>query len=184
MSKIKILLWGSALLTTAGAVAATAFYRNSGPEWLLPAAITLGTTAYHLLIRIIFGGAVNWVMRNRANPQNSWFRLRSWEPALYRRLRVKVWKEYLPTYVPTLFSFQLHTPEEIAGAMCQAEIVHELGAIASLAPLAAIRWFGSWPVFLITSLASMSLELALVAIQRYNRPRVLRLITRQSLLKK
>lgn len=175
MNRLKCFVWGMTAGTAGGTALTAALYQAGGPEWLLPLAITLGTTAYHFLIRLVIGGAVDLAMNNQADPESRWFRQRSWEPRLYRRLGVKKWKKHMPTYVPRLFSLEERTPGAVAGAMCQAEVVHEIGAAASLLPLVMIRWFGAWPAFLLTSLASMGLELALVAVQRYNRPRVLRM---------
>lgn len=172
---VRIWLRGGAAVTAAGTAAAGVLYHCGGPAWLLTAAVIMGTVAYHLLVRLVIGGAVNLAMGNRGNPQSRWFRPRRWEPALYRRLGVKGWKRHMPTYVPELFSLKTHTPEEVAGAMCQAEAVHAIGAAACMLPVAAAKWFGALPVFLLISLASAGLELALVIVQRYNRPRILAL---------
>ena len=47
-------------------------------------------------------------------------------------------------------------------------------------PILAGNWFGSYPVFVITSILSALFDLMFVAMQRYNRQRIVRLIKRKS----
>ena len=85
----------------------------------------------------------------------------------------------MPTYAPELFSRERHTLEEIAMAMCQAEIVHEIIALLSFLPLAVVPWLGAFWVFLITSCLSAGGDLLFVILQRYNRPILLRVMEKQ-----
>ncbi|MBR1457594.1 MAG: hypothetical protein IJ594_10620 [Oscillospiraceae bacterium] len=138
-------------------------------------AITFGTISYHLVMRLLVGLAYNVCMKNRADYHKPWYRQKAFEPKLYETLRVKSWKGKMPTYAGDLFDPRRHSWDEIAQAMCQAELVHETIAVLSFLPLLAVRWFGSFWVFLITSVLSALLDLMFVAMQRYNRPRVVRL---------
>ncbi|MDE5740910.1 MAG: hypothetical protein K2H90_00505, partial [Oscillospiraceae bacterium] len=105
-----------------------------------------------------------------------WFLPKDFEAGLYKRLGVKRWKNKMPTYNPDTFSLEKHSVEEILGASCQAEIVHEINVIASFVPLLFSLAVGVFPVFLITSLIAAAFDMIFVIIQRYNRPRILRLI--------
>ena len=146
-------------------------------------AITFGTISYHLVMRLAGGFAYDIGMNNRADYHNPWYRPRAFESRLYERLRVKSWKGKMPTYESDLFDPRSHSWDEIAQAMCQAELVHETIAVLSFLPLLAVRWFGSFPVFLITSVLSALLDLLFVIMQRYNRPRVVRLAEKQEKIK-
>ena len=130
-------------------------------------------------MRLLVGFCYNSALHNKVNYKHPWFRQRSLEPAFYERLRVKSWKSRMPTYDQDRFDPRKHTWEEIAQAMCQSELVHETIAVFSFLPLVASVWFGSFPVFLITSLCSAAFDLIFVIMQRYNRPVVLRLVERQ-----
>ena len=99
--------------------------------------------------------------------------------ALYERLNVKHWKRGMPTYDQTLFDPRLHSWDEIAQATCQAELVHETIAVLSFLPIAGGVWFGEYPVFLATSVLAAGCDLLFVAMQRYNRQRILRLVKRE-----
>ncbi len=138
--------------------------------------ITFATTCYHFAMRLVVGTCVDKVMRNRANYHASWFIQRGWEAKLYRLLRVKQWKSHFPTYDPSLFDTKLHTMDEIAQATCQAEIVHEIIVLLSFLPLLATIPFGAFPAFLITSLAATCFDTVFVIMQRFNRPRLIKLI--------
>ena len=85
----------------------------------------------------------------------------------------------MPSYDPELFSPRKHSWSEIAQAMCQAELVHSTIIPLSFLPLlAAIPW-GDFPVFFITSLLAACYDALFVIMQRYNRPRILRLIEKE-----
>ena len=81
----------------------------------------------------------------------------------------------MPTFDPDTFNPELHSWDEIAQAMCQAELVHETNMILSFIPVVASIWFGAFRVFMFTSLAGACLDGCFVIMQRYNRPRVIKI---------
>ena len=141
-------------------------------------AITFGTFAYHFCMRLLVGEVFNLVLRNRVNYNRKWFQVGERETRLYKLLRIKNWKASMPTYDKTLFDSKLHTWDEIAQAMCQAELVHETIVVLSFLPIIASIWFGDFPVFLITSVLAACYDLLFVFMQRSNRPRVLKIVRR------
>lgn len=145
---------------------------------LTPLAITAGTFSYHLLMRFAVGFAFDAVLHNHVDYRHGWFRMRPFEAALYERLQVGRWKSGLPTYDPDAFDRHHHSWEEIAQAMCQAELVHEVIATLSFLPVVASVWLGEPVVFAVTSVLAAAFDLLFVVIQRYNRPRVLRIVER------
>ena len=172
----KCLAVGGGLL---GAVCTVA-YRLWGGWALLALAITFATTGYHFGVRLGVGAVFDRCMGNRADCSKPWYQVRPWEERLYRRLQVKRWKDKMPTFHPDTFSPKEHTWEEIAQAMCQAELVHETNILMSFLPLLAAHWVGAFPVFLVTSVLGALFDLLLAVMQRYNRPRILRLAARQA----
>lgn len=143
---------------------------------LLTLCITFGTVAYHFAMRLLVGGIVNAVFHNKMDPDGRWFRERRFEKRLYAFLRVKKWKKYIPTYAPETFSAQDRSLEELAQATCQAEAVHEIIIIFSFLPLLLIPVFGEPAAFITTSFLAALLDSVFVILQRYNRPRLLKLI--------
>ncbi len=169
----------TAAVITAAAICFALVYRLTAVPLTLTLAITFGTTAYHLDMRLLVGLLYNIFMRNRANYHRAWYRVKPWEERLYARLRVKKWKKRLPTFTPEVFDPRLCSWDEIAQAMCQAELVHETIFVLSFAPLFCIEPFGAPAVFILTSILSALFDLSFVIIQRSNRPRVVRLAERR-----
>lgn len=138
--------------------------------------ITFLTTAYHLLMRLAVGEAVTLLYRNREFPYDSpWFQQRSFEPRLYQWLGVKKWKLHLITAKPEQFDIHRLTYGELRKNMTQAEVVHEVIMVLSFAPLMLIPRYGAAVVFSVTSVLACLVDGLFVMIQRFNRPRVLRL---------
>lgn len=157
----------------------TILYRTTENIVMLSLAITAGTISYHFVIRYVVAGIFNSVMQNRADLSKTWYQQRTWEEKLYKKLHVNKWKSKMPTYEPENFDLRIHTPEEIAGAMCQAELSHEVIVIFSFLPLLTVPAFGAFWVFLITSVLSAMIDLSFAIMQRYNRPRIMKLCKRR-----
>lgn len=170
----RILFCASTVLFTVLAIGLAVLCERVDWPILLPLAITFGTIAYHLLMRALVSILVTLVMRNRANPCNVWFRERRFEARLFRWLKIRRWKFRVPTYAPELFDLTKRTFSEVLGAMCQAEVVHEVIIPLSFVPIAFAHWFGALPVFVLTSVGAAACDTLLVLLQRYNRPRMMR----------
>lgn len=150
-----------------------------GTAWYFTAAVTSGMFAYHMFIRFLSPAALWLFFRKRYDYRRRWFQQKPWEPELYRFLRVKRWKTDAITYDPREFSLRLHSLEEVINNMCHAEAVHELTAVFSLASVLFAIPFGAVPVFWLTALAAAAADLSCVAIQRYNRPRLVKISERK-----
>lgn len=174
----KIMKSVTALSILAAAVFAALFRRFNAGVYL-SLAITFSTMAYHLGMRLIVGALFDKIMDNKADYTKKRYALRPWENKLYSALNVRAWKDKMPTYDPDVFSLKKHSLEEIAQAMCQSELVHKTNALLSLLPIAAAMRFGSFYVFLITSLCGAAFDLAFVIMQRYNRARIVKIIRRR-----
>lgn len=169
----------AALFFMIGTVILTAFYKKATYGPTLSLAITFGTVSYHLVMRLLVGGAFQAVMQNHADLRKRWYRVGRREMAVYEALKVKRWKRRMPTYDNALFDPRLHTWNEVAQAMCQAELVHETIALLSFLPIAAGLRFGAYPVFIVTSVLSAGYDLLFVMMQRYNRQRIMVLLERK-----
>lgn len=149
--------------------------------WQSGLLFSLGVTAltffYHLAIRLLIGEFVVVKLRvNKAGYRHKWFQQTEWEKKLYKTLKVKKWKANMPTYSPDEFDIKKHSMEEIVQATCRSEIVHELNVLVSFVPLLFTLFFGDFFVFLITSLAAACFDMVFVIMQRFNRPRLVRMI--------
>ena len=168
----------AAASSLAAVCAALLYVFTRGDVWFT-LAVTFGTTAYHFWMRLLVGLLFNGIMKNKADYTKKWFQVSPFEQRIYKILRVKKWKGKMPTYNPETFDPALHSWDEIAQAMCQSELGHETIILLSFAPIIASVWAGALTAFLITSAVSAMLDLVFVIMQRYNRPRVVRLLNKQ-----
>ena len=150
-------------------------YRISNYRFLVPFTITFGTTAYHFIIRLMVGVVIDSIMHNKANYHKKWYHVGEFEMKLYQKMKVKKWKNKMPTYNADTFDVSKHSWDEIIQATCQAELVHEINVIFSFLPIFASIWFGSFGVFLITSVLGAAFDLMFVMMQRFNRTRILKI---------
>ena len=171
-SRFPLVMKALALVTAIIALVLAILCRLTKTTWLLPTAISFGTTAYHFCMRLAVGYLIP---KLPFDLRSGWFRPHRWEPGFYKFLRVKRWKGKLPTYDPGEFSLETQTAEQILHNMCGAELVHEAIMLLSFLPMAFSPVFGAFPVFLITSLAAALFDSLFVIAQRYNRPRLIRI---------
>lgn len=146
--------------------------------------ITIGISLYHFAMRLAVGTVVNVLMKNQANHENAWFREKSFEGKLYKLLRVRTWRKHLPTYSPSTFDPSQKTVREIVGATCQAEVVHEVIMVLSLLPITLIPLLGGAAALIVTSILSMLFDSLFVTLQRYQRPKLVKVMDRFQRLQK
>lgn len=155
------------------------FYQYNPNIVVLSIAITFGTISYHFLMRLAVGYVINGIFHNRFDYNKKWFHEKRFEKRLYEVLRVKKWKDKMPTFAPEMLDLKVHTWEEIAGAMCQSEVVHSIIVVLCFVPVLATLIWGTFWVFFITSVLAAGVESMFVIMQRYNRPRVIRMIEKE-----
>ena len=165
-----------ALMTTLITILCAGLYICIKSDVVFTLMITFGTTSYHLVMRLLVGFVVNLFLHNRVNYHRRWFQVSYTEHKIYKKLNAKKWKGKMPTFEPSLFDTKLHSWDEIAQAMCQAELVHEVIIVLSFVPIFAAIPFGALWVFIITSVLAAGFDAMFVILQRYNRPRIIKLI--------
>lgn len=174
MSKFKRTMYIIAIISMLLMFASFGIYKLSGARVFIYIGITAMTVCYHFTVRLVIGNVTDAIMRNEADWRKPWFRQRGFEEKLYKKLKVKRWKDRMPTVDKNAFALEKQPIERIIGATCQAEIVHELDVIASLAAILFVIPFGDLWVFLVTSVLGAAFDMIFVIIQRYNRPRLIK----------
>lgn len=167
-------------VSLAGTAAFGALHGWLDAGWLLSCAITCGTIAFHILLRLFAPVIVVAVFRRRYNVHHWWFRTRAWEMRLYDRIGVQQWKSRVPTWDPGQFSLEKHSLHQIALNMCHAEIVHEFIVVLSFTSLLLAIPFGAFPVFLITAVLAAAFDSMFIMVQRHNRPRIVMILDRRA----
>ncbi|MCH5299455.1 MAG: hypothetical protein J1E96_06820 [Ruminococcus sp.] len=164
------------LLSLVGLVVFGATYCFTGNRVIFSLMITFGTIFYHLAIRLAAGYLIDAKFHNQMDYTKGWFREKAFEPKLYKKLKVKKWKNRFPTFNPQDFELQNRSVTEIIQVTCQSEIVHEVNMVLSFVPVIFSVWFGSLEVFVITSFMAFLYDSMFVIMQRFNRPRLMRLL--------
>ncbi len=136
---------------------------------------------YHLWVRIIMGNVSKLF---KINQEHWWFREKSFEKRLYKLLRVKKWKGKALTYNPEAFSLEKHTLDEIAAVMTKSELDHWINEVISLTSILFSTLWGQLWIFVTTAIIAMIFDAQFIVIQRFNRPRILRILKKQSLRQK
>jgi len=151
------------------------FYRSTVILWT---GIVAFTIMYHFWVRIIMGN-VSKLFKKHIHYDQWWFKEKKFEKGIYELLRVKEWKDKALTYNPESFSLKQHSLEEIANTMVKSELDHWINEIISLTTLFfAIPW-GHFLLFLISAIAAMIFDAQFIVIQRYNRPRVVKILAKE-----
>ena len=166
----------AAVTALATAVLAIA-YRFFPTGFVLSAAITTGTTFYHFAMRLVVGSIVpSCIQKPMAH---RWFTQKRFEPRMYAFLRVKQWKDHMPTYDPASFSLRHNSLERIVYNSCVSEAVHAVIVLFSFVPILFSLWWDALPVFLITSILAALFDSCFIIMQRYNRPRLVRILRKK-----
>ena len=177
-SKPKTIMNEIAIVSTMLTIILFIIHRFFDIEIIETLGITFLTISFHFDIRLAIGSIVP-LFKSSINVNNKWFKLNKIENKLYEIMRVKKWKSKAPTYEPDEFNVEKHTYKEIVVNMCNSEIVHEINVLISYLLLIFIIWFGSPIVFILTSILASIYDLQFVIIQRYNRPRIIKIMKRK-----
>lgn len=156
-------------------------YHSFQQDWMLSVYVTMLTISYHFLMRLMVGQVITVRYRNRQFRLDSiGFRIHPWEAKLYEILKVKKWKTNMITAKPEQFDIRHISMETLLHNVAQAELVHRIIMVLSFVPLVLIIPYGVPWVFILTSVFACLIDLQFVMMQRYNRPRIIRLMERQN----
>ena len=157
------------------------YYRGISTNYfVLLTGIVTFTIMYHFWVRIIMGN-VSKLFKKHINYKQAFFKERCFEKGLYKFLRVKEWKGKALTYNPESFSLKEHSLEEIANTMTKSEVDHWINEIISLISiLFSFIWPNLFWAFLISAIVAMIFDSQFIIIQRYNRPRVLKILEKEN----
>ncbi len=145
-------------------------------KWIVSVFVTFLTTSYHFSMRLCVGESVSLVLKIFSVRLSNYVPVSCLEMKFYGWIRVKEWKGNAITAKPEMFDVSKVSFELLLHNMIQAEIVHDIIIVLSFVPLLFIIPFGASLVFILTSCAAALVDLKYVMIQRFNRPRVERIV--------
>ena len=139
---------------------------------------------YHFAFRRITSEIVAFKFEEKFNYNWFWFKHYSWEDKVFDFLKVRAWKDKMPTAYPKKFSIKENSLEHIAKTMCISEFNHETNIIISFLSLFLVKLLGHfWLLFFIATLGALC-DMIFIIMQRYNRPRLVRVIEKKKAKKK
>ncbi len=170
-----------AVTLVASVVSFTFYYGNfSQNVAFLWVGIVAFTIMYHLWMRIIMGNVSKLF---KVSYNEWWFKEKAFEKKLYTFLKVKKWKGKALTYNPELYCVKDRSLEEIADTTAKSELDHWINVLISASTIAfGFIWGEIW-IFSIAAFFAAVFDSQFIIIQRYNRPRLLRLIKREKKFK-
>ena len=179
-SKSAIFMYSVIIVTIIISIVCFVLYYNNYVEndavlWI---GITAFTILYHFWVRIIMGN-VSKLFQKYITYNKKWFQERKFEKNLYKFLKVKEWKDKALTYNPESFSVEKHSLEEIVNTMAKSEVDHWINEVISVSTIFFSLIWGQFWIFFITAVAAMIFDSQFIIIQRYNRPRVVKVMERQ-----
>lgn len=102
-----------------------------------------------------------------------WFNQADWEKRFYKKLKVKDWKNRLPTYDTSMFKIKTGSKEDVIKLMIQSENVHLLLIFLSYVPIFWGNYFGHWGVMIAMAVVFSIVHIPFVIVQRFNLPRII-----------
>lgn len=159
---------------------AVCFYLHYSGNAENGAALWIGIVAfmivYHFWLRLIMGNVTKLFKIDR---NHFWFKERKFEKKLYRLLRVKKWKGKALTYNPEAFDLEKNSLSEVAETMAKSEVDHWINEVISVTSIFFSLIWGEFWIFLVTAVAAMIFDAQFIVIQRYNRPRIMKIINKK-----
>jgi len=133
---------------------------------------------YQLGLRLEFGSITSKI-KEKLNSNMLLFRVRKFENVLYKILKVKKWKSKAITYDPEAFNIRKNSKDEVLKTMLKSELDHWINELISLSTLLFAFIWGAFPALLTACILVMLFDMQFIFIQRFNRPRLERLIKRE-----
>ncbi len=158
----------------------TGYFKNSV---VLYTGVTAFVIVYQLGLRLEFGVLTSKI-KDKLKSNSFLFRERGFEKRLYKFLKVKKWKGKALTYDPDAFNINKHSKEDVLKIMLKSELDHWINELISLSTLLFAFIWGALPALLVACILAMLFDVQFIFIQRYNRPRLERLIEKEEMRKK
>ena len=157
----------------------TGYFKN---DVVLYTGVTAFIIVYQLGLRLLFG-VLTTSFKDKLTTKQFLFKERKFEKKLYEVLKVKKWKKRALTYDPEAFNLRKNTKKQVLQTMLKSELDHWINELISLSTLLFALIWGEFGIFLVTCILAMLFDGQFILIQRFNRPRVERLIEKEDKIK-
>ncbi len=154
------------------------FVRSHNDAMLIIGVIMLNAS-YQLITRLLVGSICEGVFENGINSSLEWFGTTDFEGRFYGSIGLKYLKRNLPKFERTDFSLARQSIQDIIDAGCEIEAEHEINIGVSMLGMLPALMFGNVWVFAVTAVGAVIYDLLFIAVQRYNRPRLERVLEKR-----
>jgi hypothetical protein len=141
-----------------------------------------GWIFYHTFIRLESGDVLN-MLRPSFDYGSRLFRERENETKIYEKMGIRKWKKYLPTYVPGSFDISKRPIRAVIYESCKSETDHIINLVFNFGSVSFCLLTrdpaGNFWFFFLTAVAGGFIETVFIIEQRYNRPRLVKLMIRR-----
>ncbi len=162
------------IIITAGLFIAYKNVSGLARSILLILTVVFATLLYHFGMRLIAGGLVKG-LSGTFNYDNAFFREKKFEQGFYKFIKVKVWKDKVPTYSEEDYDLTNLTYDQVIQNTCMAETTHWTMAFASFLPIVVpiiTKQLAHAIIFPVAAVIGFFVDIIFVIVQRYNRPRL------------
>lgn len=135
--------------------------------------------SYHVIVRLIIEMVCEAATKSGVDPTAEWYETSDIELRFYKAVGMRRIKSRLPKLEETDLTLKKQSVEDIIDATCRIELRHEVNMIASFLVLFCTIFFGYIWLYLLTSVAAALIDFSYVAVQRYNRPRLVKTAKKQ-----
>lgn len=150
-------------------------YFNTKSNNSLVFGISMMAVCYHFISRIAITTMFNSFYTSEiVNPNENRFQQKSFEKGLYRKIKVRRWKNSFSSFDPNNFSLRFYSIDELIFEGCKAEMTHWICLFVGLLSLIFTVWFGAFTIYLAASVIGAIYDLAIIVVQRFNRPRLMK----------
>lgn len=101
-----------------------------------------------------------------------WFKQSKFDKWFYKKIKIREWKNKVPSYDDSLFSLKMRSKEQIIKGMIQSGNVHLFLIFLSFVPIILGKYFSHYTEMIIMAVIFSIVHIPFVVIQRFNIPRV------------
>lgn len=130
------------------------------------------TLAYEFVMRIILG---IFLIMPTYNVERKYFKANKLEMKIYNALKMKKWVTHAPTFNPDQYDATKLTLDEIIQNTVRNEISHSVYLVLTFVPIIWSIWMGYLPFNITQAFIVIWTDILLIAIQRFNRQRLVKL---------
>ena len=169
-TRVVLLFW--TLVGVIGTIVTVPLYLKTKDKVVYGFMMVFITLAYEFVMRIILGIVL---IIPKYNVERRYFKASKLEMKIYNGLKMKKWVTHAPTFNPDQYDATKLTLDEIILNTVRNEVTHSVYFFLTFVPIIWSIWLGYLPFNITQALIVIWTDILLIAIQRFNRQRLVKL---------